>query len=183
MGSFAARLHLPGQTRLPLTVEVDVADERLTLTSGDRRVAEWSLEDLDIVSQSDGFHIRVDGEEMILKVSDEPRFAVALGLTDAARGVQKINGSPGRFPVLDSTVLMELRYDDLRARILEVAEMLVSNEVEPSAVLARWLRLLKEMNRLHGQGSMTTQQFYELNTQLLDLMPEPTSSSAAPANT
>ena len=35
------------------------------------------------------------------------------------------------------------------------------------------VRLLKEINRRLGEGSLPTSLFYQLNTHLLELMPEP----------
>ena len=85
MSSFNARLRLPG-SRLPLGVEVDIIHERMTVTAGERRVAEWPLERLDVKMRPDGFHIQVDGEELVLAVSDSRGFATALGVSDSTNG-------------------------------------------------------------------------------------------------
>jgi hypothetical protein len=58
-------------------------------------------------------------------------------------------------------------------RVSQVSAALNSTSVSPAAAFADWLRLLKEINRRHRQGSMTSDLFYELNTKLLDLIPEP----------
>jgi hypothetical protein len=54
-----------------------------------------------------------------------------------------------------------------------IAKALASDSVTPAAAFTQWLSLLKEINRLHGQGSLPTDLFYQLNTQMLDLIPEP----------
>jgi len=59
-------------------------------------------------------------------------------------------------------------------RISDIAKALTSDSVSPAAAFAQWLTLLKEINRRHGQGSMPTDLYYRLNTQLLDLIPVPT---------
>jgi hypothetical protein len=87
MSTFSARLHLPGRIRLPLRVEVDIQQERMTLISDDQKVATWLLDDLDLITEPDGFHITVNGEELVLIVKDPTRFAAALRITEHTRRV------------------------------------------------------------------------------------------------
>jgi hypothetical protein len=165
----------------------------MTLTSGDRTVAVWPLADLDVANQSDGFHIRVDGEEVVLNVAESTRFAAELGLSrrpDRLAGVRADQGVhspahqaaghngaprtdgkiPGR-PAAEATSDQELK--GVQRRISRIAKALASDSVTPAAAFAQWLGLLKEINRLHGQGSLPTDLFYQLNTRMLDLIPEP----------
>lgn len=162
MSSFDARLRLPGHSRIPLGVEVDIAGERMTLTTGDRKLGDWALKEVDIAAMPDGFHINLDGEDVVLSVADTAKFESELGTI-----VKRPRKTPLRRPS------EEERFEDLRGRIDELSFIVTSEEVEPSEVFGRWLRLLKETNRYHGQGAMTTQLFYRLNTQLLELIPEP----------
>jgi hypothetical protein len=189
MSSFDARLRLPGHTKLPLGVIVDISHERITLTAGDRRVGGWLLEDVEVVSNSDGFHLRIDSEELVLNVTDSARFAKELGLAagkaaqravgptgkvDTHRnGSQRISGMIGPNGQLDGARVNERWAEDVNTRIAELEEALTSDAVSPAEVFARWLKLLKEVNRRHGQGSIPTDLFYRLNTRLLDLIPEP----------
>jgi hypothetical protein len=195
MSSFNARLRLPGRSRLPLGVGVDISHERMTLTAGDRTVAAWPLEVLEVSSLSDGFHIKVDGDDFVLDVSDSTRFAAELGIGERPRRLAvagagqrahselssayshqnsfRTNGkiiSPR--PIADAR-RAEGNLDDVQRRISDIAEALTSDSVSPAAAFAHWLGLLKEINRRHGQGSMPTDLYYRLNTQLLDLIPEP----------
>jgi hypothetical protein len=196
MSSFNARLRLPGQSKLPLGVEVDIQHERMTLTSGERTVAAWPIEKLEVVSHSDGFHIRVDGEVMVLNVADSSRFAAELGIDkhpSPLAGVQTSqraqpepslgNGHQNGLPtpngkgfspraVAETTPDAEL-LEDFQHRISDIAKALTSDSVSPAAAFAQWLKLLKEINRRHGQGSMPTDLYYRLNTQILDLIPDP----------
>ena len=180
MSSFNARLRLPGHTRLPLGVEVDILNERMTLTAGERTVANWPLDELDIVLRADGFHIRVDGEEMVLNVTDSKAFAAALGIE--ASPVRPLATAPGQTSTsLRSTALTapsDAQLDDLRRRISDFARDLAADAVPPEEVFARWLRLLKEINQRLGEGSLPTSLFYQLNTHLLELMPEPAPAPA-----
>ena len=198
MSSFAARLRMPGRSRLPMGVEVDIFRERLTVMAGDQIVGDWALEELDIESKSDGFHVAVDGEQIILNVADSIRFAAELGMTGRPplrlveisapnlprNGLASIKGQLNYQRALNGEPVSSLisaetssdggQVEEIRRRISEVAEALASDSVSPAQAFARWLALLKEVNHRHGQGSMTTDRFFELNTELLDLIPGPT---------
>lgn len=183
MPSFDARLHLPGRTRLPLNVVVDVSDERLVINSGRENLGEWALDGLVMDARPDGFHLTLDQEELILAVSDAAGFAELLGR-------QHIGDDNGGKPAVDSprpeptdngkgTGIsgrlndLEERYEDVKLRITMLASALTDESVSVEDFFGRWLRLLKEINRRHGQGAIPSRVFYELNTELLDLMPAP----------
>ncbi len=195
MSSFDARLRLPGRSKLPMGVEVDIGHERMTLTAADRTVGVWPLEELDISSLSDGFHIRVDGEEIVLTVTDSKRFAAALGIDKrpTRSAVVKTEQPTRRRP---SPVERETQspkpnnqvktpravakpppaseqLDDVELRITQIADALTSDSVSPADAFAEWLKLVKEINRRHVEGSMPSELFHKLNTQLLDLLPDP----------
>lgn len=180
MSSFTARLHLPGQTKLPLSVEVDVVDERIVLSSGRRQVADWALAEVEVAAKPDGLHLTVDHEEIVLNADDVAGLARLLGANESRPGRMVANdSSPSQSRSLDPETMSEMRYGELKERIGEVRAMLASNSVAPSDVFSRWLRLLKEINRRHGQGSLPARMFYELNTELLDLIPEPPRSGGS----
>jgi hypothetical protein len=46
-------------------------------------LATWHRRDVRVIPLEDGFHIRAEGEEVILDITDDAEFAVALGLTSA----------------------------------------------------------------------------------------------------
>ena len=179
MSTFTARLRLPGHSRLPLGVEVDIIHERMTLTAGERTVANWPLEELEVASLFDGFHIKVGGEEMILNVTDSKRFASELGIgrqgpdSHHNNGSHRANGKNVPLRPLPETTPDEEKFYEMKRRISDIAEALGSDSVSPAEALARWLSLLKELNRLHGRGSIPTHLYCQLNTQLLELIPEP----------
>lgn len=197
MSSFAARLRMPGRSRLPMGVEVDIFRERMTVMAGDQKVGDWALEELNIEALSDGFHVTVDGEEIILNVTDSTRFAAEVGITGRRPGrlveisesnllrnglasikgqlnyQRALNGEPASSLQPAETSSDGGQVEEIRRRISEVAKALASDSVSPAQAFARWLGLLKEVNYRHGQGSMTTDLFFELNTELLDLIPGP----------
>lgn len=180
MPSFDARLRFPGQTRLPINVLVDIADQQIRFLSGDQSLGEWSLEGLQVEPKSDGFHLTLDQEEVILSVTEADRFAGVLGISRAAPAPAKHgNGAGGdhfgRRGLSNwlRDVDPEDQFDDVKRRIEILAIALTDNAVSPADLFGRWLRLLKEVNRRHGQGAMPTPLFYRLNTELLDLIPIP----------
>lgn len=83
MTAYDARLQIEGEDTTPLAVVVDLTDNRLTMTIGEQEVAAWAREEMRISAMPDGFHIRAEGEAIILDVSDEARFALELGLRNA----------------------------------------------------------------------------------------------------
>ena len=88
MSSFDGRLAVTGETGLPLGVEIDLTEERMVVRSGDSELADWEVGELRINAQPDGFHILAEGEEVVINVTDEGRFAVELGLRSAYPGLR-----------------------------------------------------------------------------------------------
>jgi hypothetical protein len=53
------------------------------MTIGDEEVADWAREGMRISALPDGFHIRAEGEAIVLEVEDDVHFALDLGLRNA----------------------------------------------------------------------------------------------------
>ncbi len=68
--------------------------------------------------------------------------------------------------------------DDLIRRIVLMEERISANSVAEEADPTEWLGLLKEANRLYNSGALSTGVFRELNTSLLDLIPDPKPATA-----
>jgi hypothetical protein len=188
VSSFDARLRVPGQARLPLNVAVEVADDRITFTSGDKPLGDWLIAEIEVELKPDGFHLQVDHEEIVLTVTDPAGFANALGIgtrrlrpvvASEAPGAEAVlsdpNGSAKRNAVASrlESITPEERFADVVQRVSELKSALTNDSVEPQDVFGRWLRLLKEINMRHGQGAMPTPLFYRLNTELLEIIPVP----------
>ncbi len=183
MSSFDGRLRMPGLSRLPVGVVVDIADERMTLVTGDRELGTWPLSKVAVSSEADGFHLKVEDEEVILSVVDSSQFAAELGIPK-----RHPNPSRPRIHAVAAVVteaLVEPKPDapgNIEARIASLREDMMSESVAPPEVLGRWLGLLKEINDRHGRGQMATSEFYRLNTGLLELIPEPAVAHSVPAS-
>ncbi len=85
MTSFDARLRLQGRIGFPLGVVVDLTEQSLRVRAGEKELANWTLDEIRIASEADGYHIVAEGEEVILNVTDSARFAVELGAIDFLR--------------------------------------------------------------------------------------------------
>ncbi len=83
MTTYDAKLKIDGQSAAPVPVVVDLTENRLTMIVGHETVAEWQREQMRISAMPDGFHIRADGEFIVLDVNDDARFAIELGLKNA----------------------------------------------------------------------------------------------------
>lgn len=83
MSSFEAELSIVGQSEPAMGVEIDLDEEKMRIKAGDVDVAEWRLADIRISALVDGFHVRAEGEEVLLDVIEDGRFAVELGLRSA----------------------------------------------------------------------------------------------------
>jgi hypothetical protein len=83
MTAYEAHLQIEGESSEAIPVTVDLTDGHLTLNIGDEQVADWRREDMRIQALPDGFHIRAEGESVILGVTEEAKFALELGLKNA----------------------------------------------------------------------------------------------------
>ncbi len=83
MSAYDARLRLDGSDEAPLHVVIDLTDDRITMRSGDVEVADWSRDEVRVSPLLDGFHIRAEGEEIILDVTEDAQFALDLGMRNA----------------------------------------------------------------------------------------------------
>ena len=80
LASFEGSLLHTGKADAPISVFIDLTDERLRLSSGGIEIANWRLEEIQVNAKSDGFHVRRSGEDLILKIAQDAEFAVALDL-------------------------------------------------------------------------------------------------------
>jgi hypothetical protein len=83
MTAYDARLQIEGEDTRPLPVVVDLTGERLTMSINDQEVADWAKDEMRIQALPDGFHIRAEGEAIVLDVTDDAQFALELGLRNA----------------------------------------------------------------------------------------------------
>lgn len=83
MPEYRGLLRLPGDEGPPLDVVIDLTEDRIRMSAGDAQIGDWSKEQVRVNALPDGFHLRAEGEEVILDITEDARFAVDLGLKSA----------------------------------------------------------------------------------------------------
>ena len=83
-----------GDTSQTIAVQVFADSERLRLLSGNELIGEWEVQGMGIHALSEGFAIRAEGEELILKTDNDVALAEELGLmTSSPRLARKVAAS------------------------------------------------------------------------------------------
>lgn len=83
MSQYEATLFIEGTEEAPVPVVIDLSDDHMVMKIGAEEVADWPRQGLRISALPDGFHIRAEGEAIVLDVSDDAHFALELGLRNA----------------------------------------------------------------------------------------------------
>lgn len=83
MSSYEATLYIEGEKEAPIRVTIDLTDDQMVMWVGNEELAGWSREGLRINALPDGFHIRAEGEVVVVNVDEDAEFAVELGLRQA----------------------------------------------------------------------------------------------------
>ncbi len=89
MSSYEGTLRVPGDDGPPLAVVVDLTDETLSLHTPTVEIGSWPRHAVRIHAETDGFHLRVEGEEVVLELRDDAGFAVAAGLRSAPPALRR----------------------------------------------------------------------------------------------
>lgn len=84
MGRYDGSLRMTTPEGPVLDVLIDLTAERMLLHTSSKVLGDWSLDGLLIRGEDDGFHIRVEGEEVIIHTNDDPGLALELGLRSAS---------------------------------------------------------------------------------------------------
>lgn len=84
MERFEGSLRMPEEHGPGLSVVLDLDQERMSIRAGSTQIGSWSMGDVGIRGEDDGFHLRVDGEEIVVTLEDEAGFARAVGLRSAS---------------------------------------------------------------------------------------------------
>lgn len=73
---------MAGDNGVGVEVQIHLEEETLALISlNGSEIGTWPLDQVGISSRPDGFHLRLEGEEVVLRTEDDARFALALGVT------------------------------------------------------------------------------------------------------
>lgn len=75
-------VRMAGDDGRGVDVTIHLEDETLSLGIPDGgEIGTWPLSDVGIASKPDGFHLRVEGEEVVLTTDDDAEFALAIGIS------------------------------------------------------------------------------------------------------
>lgn len=85
MAGFNASLKLGGDPQ-PLPADLTVDQGRLVIKSSDQLIGDWGLKDLAFQRVANGFRMDVEGEQLILEMSDGAAFEEAIGFNRKGRG-------------------------------------------------------------------------------------------------
>ncbi len=83
MAEYDGQLRIDGQPDKPMNVTIDLTGDRMKVRAGEVEVADWSRTEFRVRALVDGFHVRAEGEEVVLDIRDDARFAIELGLKSA----------------------------------------------------------------------------------------------------
>ncbi|MDH3518500.1 MAG: hypothetical protein OEM66_06205, partial [Acidimicrobiia bacterium] len=93
MGRYQGSLRIRGSSDSPLDVEVDLVEETLTIKAASDVLGEWSLGQIGISGRDDGFHMRIDGAEVVIDLTDDVGFALEVGLHSASPRLRRRMGA------------------------------------------------------------------------------------------
>jgi hypothetical protein len=82
-----------GDDGSPLEVVIDLENERMLIRTQHTVLGEWSLNDVGIQSAHDGFHLRIEGEKVVLTTQDDAGFATEIGLRSASPRLRRMMGA------------------------------------------------------------------------------------------
>lgn len=83
MSSYEALLRMLGEDGPGLPVVIDLRDDRMGISAGDVEIGDWSRDEVRINADVDGIHVRAEGEELVLDLTEDAEFAVEFGLRQA----------------------------------------------------------------------------------------------------
>ena len=77
-------VRMMGEAESTIHVEIHLEDEELRLVSAHGELGRWPLSDIGVAAKLDGFHLRIEGEELVVSTNDDARFAIALGIRSSS---------------------------------------------------------------------------------------------------
>lgn len=73
-------VRMAGETQTGVRVEIHLDRETMSLISPYGQLGTWPLSGMGISARVDGFHLKVEGEELVLSTSNDVAFALAVGI-------------------------------------------------------------------------------------------------------
>ncbi len=105
MAAYEALLKVQGTDEAPINVMIDLTDDnRVVVSAGTVELGDWSRSEIRLSAEPDGFHLRAEGEEILLDVTEDARFALDYGMRQAPPLLRRRMGALLRNP--DTTDLV-----------------------------------------------------------------------------
>lgn len=83
MGEFKGQLQVPGVVDWPLSVTIELEDERICIEAAGYTVGDWPLDEVNIVNRDQGFEVEAAGERFFVLTEDNREFALEVGMRRA----------------------------------------------------------------------------------------------------
>jgi hypothetical protein len=80
----AGNVRMRGDTGPGVRIRVHAGDGRLRLVSGNELVGDWMVADIGVSALQEGFNIKAEGEEFVLRTEDDVAFAEEIGVAAAS---------------------------------------------------------------------------------------------------
>ena len=84
MGRFTGAMTVKGDTTSAVDVTIDLNNDRIVLSAGDTEIGSWAIDEIGIRGEDDGIHVRIEGEEAVIRTDDDAGLALALNLHSAS---------------------------------------------------------------------------------------------------
>lgn len=127
VGEFKGQMQVPGVVDWPLSVRIELEDERIVIEAAGYEVCNWSLDEVQITNRARGFEIEASGERFFVSTENDGEFALEVGMR---RAIPDIGRNRKRDIVAVAATMAESRTDtdgagtieDIRGRLRDGAD-------------------------------------------------------------
>jgi len=105
VGEFKGQMQVPGVVDWPLSVKIELEEERISIAAAGYEVGNWSLHEVKIKNRDRGFEVEARGEHFFVSTDDDSEFALEVGMRRAIPNI----GNRNRDVVSISEALVEQR--------------------------------------------------------------------------
>jgi hypothetical protein len=84
MTHFEGSIRLVGERGAGLPVHINLTDDHhLHLATDHEELGDWPITEIAVTAKDDGFHLRAEGDEIVIRTSNDAEFALAMGIRNA----------------------------------------------------------------------------------------------------
>jgi hypothetical protein len=93
MGEYHGSLRMAHDASEGVRVVIDLDQEQILIKSRTDVIGRWPVAEVGIRGEDDGFHFRIEGEEVVFSSDDDVGFAIAVGLQSASPRLRRRMGA------------------------------------------------------------------------------------------